>query len=176
MLVIVEAWAGDPPKLGKIKLKDGITILVPQTWRPMDGLDFTQRYPSVRAPLAAYTNEDRVVDFSVNISATQWPDHDSELARKFFKASISSMFDRVEMISEGVQEINGKKYIFFEFESRINGTQQGQGLQSPIMKYTYIQYLVEPGKALVFSFNCPSRIKGEWQETAHVMMKGIKIK
>ena len=72
----------------------------------MDALDFTQRYPSVRAPLAAYTDEDRLVDFSVNISATQWPDTDLELAQKFFKAGVVNMFDRVEMIKEGIYEVH----------------------------------------------------------------------
>ncbi|HEX8040501.1 MAG TPA: hypothetical protein VF490_15185, partial [Chryseosolibacter sp.] len=64
----------DQPKLVKKKITDDITVLLPQTWRPMDDLDFTERYPSVRAPLAAFTNEERTADFSVNISATRWPD------------------------------------------------------------------------------------------------------
>ncbi len=168
--------SSEKPKLVKTKVSEGITISIPQGWRPMDGLDFTERYPSVRAPLAAYTDDERLVDFSVNVSATQWPDSDMELAQEFFRASIMNSFDRVEMIAEGVQEISKKKFIFFEFESRVNGIKQKEGFQSPVLKYTYIQYLIEPGKALVFSFNCPGRHKAEWQETARLMMKAIKIK
>ena len=167
--------SADAPRLVKVKVSDEITISIPQGWNPMDELDFSQRYPSVRAPLAAYTNLDRTIDFSVNISATQWPDEDLALAQKFFKASLMSMFDRVEMIKEGVQEVNKKKYIFFEFDSRINGARQ-EGLQDPVLRYTYIQYLLEPGKTLVFSFNCSRREKQEWQETAQLMMKSIKVK
>jgi hypothetical protein len=167
--------AADKPKLMKVKVNDTITISVPKEWHPMDALDFTQRYPSVRAPLAAYTNLDRTIDFSVNISATQWPDTDLQIAQKFFKASVLSMFDRVEMIGEGIQEVNKKKFIFFEFDSRVNGTRQ-EGLKDPVLNYTYIQYLVEPGRALVFSFNCSRREKENWQETARQMMKSIKVK
>jgi hypothetical protein len=167
--------AADRPKLMKVKVNDAITISVPKEWHAMDALDFTQRYPSVRAPLAAYTNMDRTIDFIVNISATQWPDTDLAMAQKFFKASLLSMFDRVEMIQEGIYEVNKKKFIFFEFDSRINGTRQ-EGFQDPVLRYTYIQYLVEPGKALVFSFNCPRREKEDWQSTARVMMKNIKVK
>ena len=105
--------SADKPKLVKTKVSDGLTVSIPQGWRPMDGLDFTERYPSVRAPLAAYTNEERLVDFSVNVSATQWPDTDLDLAKEFFRASIMNSFDRVEMIEEGVHEINKKKFIFF---------------------------------------------------------------
>ncbi|HEY9048356.1 MAG TPA: hypothetical protein VIN08_20755 [Ohtaekwangia sp.] len=168
--------AADKPKLVKMKVAEGITISIPQDWRPMDAMDFTQRYPSVRAPLAAYTNDDRTVDFSVNISATQWPDTNIELAREFFKASLMNTFDRVDMIQEGVQEINKKKFAYFEFESRMNGNRREEGFQDPILRYTYIQYLVEPGKTLVFSFNCPRRVKDQWQETARAMMKAIKVK
>jgi hypothetical protein len=167
--------AADRPKLVKVKLADGITVSVPKKWNVMDALDFTQRYPSVRAPLAAYTNLDRTIDFAVNISATQWPDTDLELAQKFFKASVLSMFDRVDMIQEGVHEVNHRKFIFFEFDSRVNGERK-EGIQDPVMRYTYIQYLLLPGKTLVFSFNCPRREKQDWQETARLMMESIKVK
>jgi hypothetical protein len=167
--------AADKPKLIKVKINDAITISVPREWHAMDALDFTQRYPSVRAPLAAYTNMDRTTDFSVNISATQWPDTDLEIAQKFFKASVLSMFDRVDMIEEGIHEVGNKKFIFFEFDSRVSGTRQ-EGFRDPVLRYTYIQYLLEPGRALVFSFNCPRREKEEWQETARKMMSSIKVK
>lgn len=176
LLLAFTLISADKPKLVKTKVSEGITISIPKGWHPMDGLDFTERYPSVRAPLAAYTNDERIIDFSVNVSATQWPDSDIDLAKQFFRASIMNSFDRVEMIKEGVHEVNKKKFIFFEFESRVNGNKQREGFQNPIIKYTYIQYLIEPGKALVFSFNCPSRDKAEWQETARLMMKAIKIK
>jgi hypothetical protein len=166
----------DQPKLVKTKVADGITVSIPQGWRPMDALDFTDRYPSVRAPLAAYTNEERLVDFSVNISATRWPDTNLEVAKQFFKSSISNMVDRVEMISEGIEEVHGKKYVFFEFESRINGNAAKEGLRDPVLRYSYLQYLVEPGRTLVFSFNCPRRERESWQPVARAMMKTIKIK
>jgi len=166
----------DVPKLQKIKLKEqGITISVPKGWRPMDGMDFTERYPSVRAPLAAYTNEERLIDFSVNVSATRWPDRDADVAKSFFRASIFSMFDRVEIIREGTQVIHGKSYIFFEFKSRINGSRKEESLREPVLRYTYIQYLLGPERALVFSFNCPQRLMPEWQETAGVMMKNVVV-
>ncbi len=175
-LIALVFIAAESPKLVKVKVTDEITVSIPKGWNAMDALDFTQRYPSVRAPLAAFTNEIGLVDFSVNISATQWPDTDLELAQKFFKAGVMNMFDRVEMIQEGIYEVNKKKFIYFEFDSRINGNRQQEGFQDPVLRYTYIQYLIEPGKALVFSFNCPRRQKEEWQETARLMMKSVKVK
>ena len=168
--------AFDQPKLVKTKVAEGMTVMIPREWRPMDDLDFSQRYPSVRAPLAAFTNQDRTVDFSINISATQWRPGDEEVAQQFFKASLRNMFDRVEILSEGVAVIKGRKYIFFEFESRIHGSREDEALRSPILKYSYIQYLVTPGRTLVFSFNSPVRERDTWQGVAHTMMKSIRIK
>jgi hypothetical protein len=166
----------DQPKLVKTKIADGMTVSIPQGWRPMDGLDFTDRYPSVRAPIAAFTNEERMVDFSVNISATRWPDSNLPLAQQFFKSSLGNMFDKVEMISEGIREVHGKKFVYFEFESRVNGSRAKQEQRDPIQKYVYLQYLIEPGRTLVFSFNAPKRERETWSGVAEAMMKSIKIK
>jgi hypothetical protein len=141
----------------------------------MNEMDFTERYPSVRAPLAAFTNEERSADFSVNTSATQWPDADLELARKFFKASLMNMFDKVDFINDGIREANGKKFVYFEFESRINGNRSDEGLNDPVMKYTQMQLLIEPKRTLVFTFNCPRRLRPEWESTALAMMKSVKV-
>jgi hypothetical protein len=178
--LFLTGWIGfsgfQAAKLVKTKINDKLSVMVPQGWIPMDGMDFTQRYPSVRAPLAAYTNLERTVDFSVNISATRWPDANMELSQRFFKASLLNMFDRVEMINEGVQEVGKKKLIFFEFESRINGNRSQEGTKDPVLRYTYIQYLVEPDRTLVFSFNCPRRLRENWQETAREIMANHKFK
>src|SRR5688572_8264832 len=131
--------AADKPKLTKVKVNDAITVSVPKDWLPMQDEDIAQRYPSVRKPLMAYTNQERVADFSVNVSATQWPDDDIDLAKKFFKSGLVNVFDRVDMIDEGIREVRGKKLIFFEFESRINGIRQQEGQKDPVLRYTYIQ-------------------------------------
>lgn len=176
MVMLLTLTAANKPKLVKMKVNDKITVSIPEGWRPMDDLDFSQRYPSVRAPLAAYTDDQRLVDFSINISATQWPDADKAMAKQFFKASLLNMFDRVDMIQEGIKEINGKEFIYFEFESRINGDRKEEGTKDPVLKYTYIQYLILPGQTLVFTFNSPRRLKDEWQATAREMMEKIKVK
>lgn len=166
----------DQPKLVKKKITDDITVLLPQTWKPMDDLDFTERYPSVRAPLAAFTNEERTADFSVNISATRWPDGNVEIARDFFKASLNNMFDRIQMSQEGIREVNGKRYIYFEFESRVNGNKDDLENSDPVLRYTYQQYLIQPRRTLVFSFTCPRHDRPQWEKQAEAIMKSIRIK
>jgi hypothetical protein len=164
------------PSLVKTKVNDKISISLPVGFYAMTPEDITQRMPSVRAPLGAYTNQDRVVDFSVNVSATQWPDGNQEMAAKFFKAALHNLYDRIEIIDEGMHKVHKKNFIYFEFESRTNASQRVEGGSEPIMKYTYIQYLVEPNRTLVFSFNCPRNLREDWQETARAVMKTVKVK
>lgn len=175
-LSFVSLFGFAPDKLIKTKVTDGITISLPAELSPMTDDDMTQRYPSVRAPLAAYTDLNRTLDFSVNISATQWPDADLEMAQKFFKSSLYSFYDRVDILQEGIHEVHKKKLIYFEFESRVNGNRMALGEQQPVFRYTYIQYLVEPKRTLVFTFTSPKASKEDWQETVRTMMKTIKIK
>jgi hypothetical protein len=163
-------------KIVKTKITEGISVSLPDQFFPMTPEDITQRFPSVRAPLGAYTTEDRVIDFSVSISATQWPDSNLEMSEKFFKAGIYNLYDKVEMVTEGIQEIHKKKFIFFEFDSRTNPDRRMEGSSSPLLKYTYIQYLIEPNRTLVFAFSCPRENKQEWQEKAHDIMKSIRVK
>jgi len=163
-------------KLVKTKVSNDITVSLPTSLFPMTPEDIGQRFPSVRAPLGAYTTEDRVVDFSVNISATQWYPDDYEMSQKFFRSGIYNLYDKVEMLGEGIHEIHKKKFIFFEFESRTNGDRRKLGASDAILKYTYIQYYIEPKRTLVFTFSCPRDRKEEWQQMAHEMMQSIKVK
>ena len=165
----------DQPKLVKTQVSDGITMLIPKDWRTMDGLDFTERFPSVRAPLAAYTDENREMAISVNLSATQWEAADVSIAKDFFKSSIYNTFDRVEIIEDGIRDVNGRKLVFFEFESTVRGKKEVLGQQDAILNYSYMQYLVGVDQTLVFSFHCPRRLRLEWQETAKKIMNSVKV-
>jgi hypothetical protein len=175
-LILLAIWSFDSPRLIRVKVTDDISMLLPKEFRPMDELDLSQRFPSVRKPLAAYTNYERDVAVSVNISATQWPDADVAVAKKFFKTSVLNAFDNVDLIDEGIHEIRNKKLIYFEFESRIKGNPRELGQQDAILNYSYVQYLVEPDRTLVFSFHCPRRLRKDWQDIAHKMMSSIKLK
>jgi len=160
-------------KLKKYKLHNGnISILLPKELAPMTVEDMAYRYPSVRKPIASYTNDTREVDFSINISATQWLNEDLEIAKSFFKASIINLYDRVNFYQEGIEEINDKKFILFEFDSYVRGT---EGIE-PVRKYTYVLYYIHNSKTIVFSFHTPFREKEAWSYTADKVMKSIKIK
>ena len=98
------------------------------------------------------------------------------MAQQFFKASLQNLYDRVDFIGEGTQVLHKRKFIFFEFESRISGDRRKQELRQPVLKYTYIQYLVQKDRTLVFSFTCPKDMMEEWQPVAREMMKSLRVR
>ncbi|MBS1681608.1 MAG: hypothetical protein JST48_07845 [Bacteroidetes bacterium] len=176
LIGVVILFAFAPTKMVKTKIGEGIVVSLPTTLNPMTEQDIVQRYPSVRAPLGAFTNVNRDADFSVNISATQWRQADLEMAAKFFKSGIYNLYDRVDIINSGIQTINKKKFIFFEFESRVNGNKLKEGEREAMFRYSYVQYYIEKGRTLVFAFNCPKSAREEWQAITHEIMKSIKLK
>ncbi|MEM6522813.1 MAG: hypothetical protein AAGF85_04455 [Bacteroidota bacterium] len=172
LLVIVPSQ----PKMVKTKIGESITMMLPDNLYAMSADDIARRYPSVRQPIGAFTNESRLADFSVNVSATRWRSEDTDMAKSFFKSSFYNLFDRVEMIKEEVLEINDRKYVVYEFDSRLNGDPSSLEAKDPILRYNYMQYLIVKGKTIVFSFNCHPRMKDEWKPIVQEMMSSIKIK
>ena len=163
-------------KLVKTKIGDSITVSLPDTFYEMSAQDIAQRYPSVRKPIGAYTNEDRLVDFSVNVSATRWRSSDIEIAKDFFKASIVELYDRVDFKTEKIEVVNNMRYIIFEFDSRINGDKYSLDQTDSVRRYSYLMYLLINGKTIVFSFNVPIQIKDKWIEIVPEVMNSIKVK
>lgn len=163
-------------KLVRRNIGTSISVKLPREMDEMTAEDAALRYPSVRLPLGAFTDSDRLADFSVNISATQWPDSDAELAKRFFKSSIMNMFDQVRMVDEGVREMHNRKFIYFEFESRMRASRGNSGSQDPLARYTYIMYLIGPGRTQVFSFTCLRDVQEKWQPIAHLIMNSIRVK
>lgn len=163
-------------KLVKTKISKEISVSLPTELMAMTQDDIALRHPSVRKPIAAYSDIDRMIDFSIKVSATQWPDGNLDMSKQFFKAGIYNLYSRVEMIEEGVMDIHKKTYIFFEFDSRIDGDQRSLGDQDSILKYNYVLYLVEKGRTLVITFSCSNHFKEDWQDTAHEIIQSLRIK
>jgi hypothetical protein len=174
-LLIMLGLAPASSKLVKTKITNDITVGLPPEMHPMTPEDIAQRFPSVRAPLGAFTTEDRRTDFSVSVSATQWPDENLEMSKSFFKAGIINLYDKVDFVNEGIVENNKRKFIVFEFESRTNGEKRQLGSADAVLKYTQIRYLIQSRRTLVFAFNCPKELRSTWEKTASDMMSSIKV-
>jgi len=160
-------------KMIKTKFSENISGVIPENFFTMTPGDIIRRIPSSRPPLAAYTDEARIIDFSINVSASKWANTDLLIAKDFFKASVLNLFDEVKLLKEEMKVINGKEFAVFEFESLLKGDDVSM---KNLRKYTYIQYTIQGGNAYVFSFNAPLQLKNKWQPMANEMMDNIKMK
>lgn len=159
--------------LKKVKVNDGkISLKIPAEFTEMELEDIGQRLPSVRLPIAAYTDLYRTADLSVKISATKWGDNDLDIAMSFFKASFSNLFDKVDMLDEGIIEIKKKKYIYFEFESIVRSTESQTGER----KYNFIVYHIKDLKTLVVSFRCSYRDQQKYQPFSREILQSLNVK
>lgn len=163
-------------KLAKIKLDKELELKVPVSFTPLTKQEIVSKYLSNSTPLVVYGNERRTADLSVSKNETRWTAKDSEILKDFYKASIMSTYTEVSFLKEEIAEINGQKYIVFEFVSFFkdenNNSLTGN---SSVSEYTYLMYGLRDGNLYVFNFNAPAREKDYWQATAEKMMQGIKF-
>ncbi len=162
--------------LVKKQVTEKIQLLLPGNFQPMSQELMDQRYLTARKPIAAYTNERQMVDLTVSTSNTRWQASDLPILKDFYKASLMELYDEVNFSREEIEEVNGKHFVVFEFTSIVRSEENALTARSPVRKYTRIQYTVDAGQTLVFSFTCPQLLQPKWEETARKVMQSIQIK
>jgi hypothetical protein len=162
--------------LVKMKINESITMSIPQDFRPMTNDEIADRYFTTKRPMALFTDQTLTVDLGVNKSTTNWAEKDLEIMKSFQKSNIYNLYDNIDMLSEGIQEVNGRNFAYFEFVSSVKDEENAFVKKGDINKYTYIQYAIINGQSLVFNFTCSSRNKDLWREQVAQVMKSIELK
>ncbi|MEO9804310.1 MAG: hypothetical protein ABJF04_13720 [Reichenbachiella sp.] len=159
--------------LTKVNVTDEITMMMPDDFRLMTDDEVASRYFTTKRPLAIYTDQGIIVDLGINKSVTTWSAEDLEIMVSFQKSNIYNFYDEIEMISEGIKEINGRKAAYFEFVSTVKPEKQSFRSQSSVKKYTYIQYMIVGENSWVFNFSSPVQLQNEWQPRLSDIMNSI---
>ena len=162
--------------LMKVKVNEHITMAMPSDFRPMTDDEIADRYFTMTRPLALFTNSETAVDLGVNKSITRWRSQDLQIMADFQKSNIFSLYDKVDVIKEGIKEVNGRQFAFIEFVSSVEEAKDAMIKKGSIRKYTYIQYTILNGFSLVFNFTCPSNIQNQWQPQMDGIMNNITVK
>lgn len=133
------------------------------------------KFVSTKVPLATYTSEDRLVNFAINTNPMQWIEGEEETLKNFYKGTFERMFDEIEYYQETIREINGKKFIVFEFLSTLKEENAFSGVKTA-KNYSYIQYTAYHGQILISNFGCKPRQMNVWQPIVKEMMESMKVK
>ena len=161
-------------KMEKHEINEEISYMVPTSFVLMSSSDRIRKFVSAREPLAMHSTVDREVDLGINWNPMRWTSSDNEMVYGFYKASIQSMFDNVEFIQDEIKEVNGKKFIVFEFVSTLKSENAFSGTKSS-RYYTYIQYTSYNNQVLLFNFGCKARLMSTYQSVAKDIMNSVKI-
>jgi hypothetical protein len=172
---LLMAFTQDEPKMSRVKLNDHVSIMLPKDFRTMTDSEIAERYYTYRKPVAMYTSPEGEVDFGLNVTATQWKAEDLEILKSFYKSSINKMYTEVKFEREALEEINGRKFIIFEFSAVVRPDQKESLQMKARSSYTHIQYTVHNEKVYVFNFTSPYTLRAKWKPVAASLMKTIKI-
>lgn len=176
LVCICLAWLTAASKPKKTILYKGIYATLPSDFTVMSDDDIAQKYPTYKKPLAMYTHKSNEADFGVNHTANRWVNKNLEVLRDMYKSTISSVFADVEWFNEGeIREINGRKYVLFEFISELRDERRPNEIATVAKKYTYIAYTVHDNRVLIFNFNGTASQKHVWTPVAESVINSLEI-
>jgi hypothetical protein len=177
-LAVLGSWTFLARDFVRTSIYEGISVALPQSFRPMTDAQLQETYQAARRPLAAYTDPNRQVAFGLNVSNTRWQPGDLPMLKDFYRASLLELYDEVTFLTEAVQEVDGQPFAVFEFVSVVRPAEDETSFveQKPIRRYTYVQYTVHQQKTWVFDFSGPARDQATWQPVAQHMMQSVRMK
>lgn len=161
--------------LTKVNVTEEITMLIPEDFRLMTDDEVASRYFTTKRPLAIYTDESLLLHLGINQSVTNWSAEDLEIMVSFQKSNIYNLYDEIEMIGEGIKEVNDRKAAYFEFVSVVKPEAQSFRSQRAVKKYTYIQYMIVGDHSWVFNFTSPVQLQGQWQTQLADIMNSVEF-
>lgn len=159
-----------------IEATDNITMDIPADFSPMTDDEIANRYITNRRPVAMYDDPSGNVNLGINLSPTRWDAKDMPILKDFYKSNIQNLYTEVEFSKEALEEINGRQYAVFEFESVVKDEEGSINQRPAIRNYTYIQYTIVNENLWVFNLSTPINLKNQWQAKAPQIMQSVKIK
>lgn len=163
-LVTLVLAAQDSSKTIKI-LNGRIQIEIPSGLHSMTAEEFQFKYHKPNTTNAAYSDKDLeanlLVSYQESVALTE--DQLSE-ASTAMSSQMKSKNPNLKVLSQGIKLVNGHKYAFLKFTS--------QGSDQPIFNYQL--YGSVDKKFLMFVFNCPEKMKADWDPKAEAMWSTIK--
>jgi hypothetical protein len=155
-----------PAKLKKVSVADGVSVKLPDGFVRMSDDDMAVKYPSTKKPVAMFSSLDRMVDFGLNVTKSNWAGNDLNLLKEVYKSTLYTLFSEVSILKEEVRTVNKNDFVVLEFTS----------YSDHVRKYTYLQYGIFNNRVYIFNFTCPAKMQPEWQAIAEEIMNSVKVK
>ena len=165
ILLLIPTFSFSQTKLDTVSFLSGkAKILAPKELKPMSEQMWTLKYQQRTRPVLVLSDEDGEVNLIADM--TQQPASESQLAsfKDFQIQQLKSRRPDLELLSEGVKTINGKKVGYFKFVT--------QAIDQKVFNYYF--FTLVNGKILLFTFNCIEKLQKKWESTADQIVASLK--
>jgi hypothetical protein len=165
ILLLFPIFSFSQTKLDTVNFLSGkVKILAPKELKPMSDQMWTLKYQQRTRPVLVLSDEDGEVNLIADM--TQQPASESQLAsfKDFQIQQLKSRRPGLELLSDGVKTINGKKVGYFKFVT--------QAIDQKVFNYYF--FTLVNGKILLFTFNCIEKLQKKWESTADQIVVSLK--
>lgn len=166
-IVILASWTFQNIKLEKKQvLNDKVEILLPKNFGIMSEEMLQLKYPSANRPTLVYSDEDGTVNIAFNHTTSRASQKEIEKYKDVFVSTFKSSYPTAVWGEKGVKEINGRKVGFLEVTTPAIDTKI----------YNLLFFTDMEGKLLICTFNCTSKKKSAWAESAKKIFGSLIVK
>ncbi len=160
----------------KVEPSKGLVLYIPENFTLMSDDNLAQKYPTYKKPIAMYESRDKKAEMGVNAAVNTWRNNNLNILKDMYKSTIASVFAEVDFIQDGtIVEVNGRKFVYFEFTSAIKDDKRIDETTIVTRRYNYLAYTIYANRILVFNFNSTYISRAEWTQKAVEIMKSIKV-
>ena len=152
------------------KVSDKVTIRIPKNFHKLKPEEAQRRYLSPREPLAMYSDPANECDLVVNNTNAFFDAKDMGIMKDFYKATLRSMYTKINFLREAEETVGRRKALVFEFSSEL--LEKGR---PTLKKYTYIQYVLWGQRVVVCSFTCDEKQRPKYQAMLPKVMQSVRI-
>lgn len=166
-LLLFPIFSFGQSKLDTVSILSGkVKILAPKELSSMSEEMWTAKYQKRTRPVMVLSDEDGEVNLIADM--TSQPATESQIAsfKDFQIQQLKSKRPDLNLLSEGVKTVNGKKIGYFKFIT--------QAVDQKVFNYYF--FTIMNGKILLFTFNCIEKLQKKWESTADNIVASLLIK
>ena len=147
-------------------LDDKVEILTPKELSKMTDEMWKIKYGSALRPILAFSDKNIEVNLIAQFTNQKWEEKELAEYNDFRIDNLKKTRTDVQILEDGIKDINGKKVGFFKFMS--------QAIGDKIFNYYFFTIVEE--RILIFTFNCAEKLRSIWEKTADQMVASLRTK
>lgn len=150
----------------KMSILNGkVEFLVPKELSKITDEIWKIKYGNAKQPVLALSDKDGEANLIGQMTNQDWEEANLDEYKNFRIENLKKTRPNLKVLEEGNKEINGKKVVFFKFMT--------EAVDTKIFNYYF--FTVVNGKILIFTFNCPEKLKSSWETVGDQIVSSLKI-